>query len=119
MDQALHDCFGNHPHVGEIRGRGLFRALELVADRSTKEPFDPALGLNAQIKNAAFERGLICYPSGGTADGLRGDHVLLAPPFIVNDKDIREIVGRLDDAIADVFSNLDAMPIAQAAGASQ
>ena len=119
LDRALHDCFGNHPYVGEIRGRGLFRALELVADRSTKEPFDPDLGLNVQIKNGAFERGLICYPSSGTADGLRGDHVLLAPPFIVNDKDIREIVGRLDDAIADVFSNLDAMPIAQAAGASQ
>ena len=118
LDQALRDAFGNHPHVGEIRGRGLFRALELVADRTTKEPFDPALRLNAQIKSAAFARGLICYPSGGTADGQRGDHVLLAPPFIVDEDDVREIVSRLEMAISDVFEGMDAQPVARAAGAS-
>ena len=118
LDQALRDAFGNHPHVGEIRGRGLFRALELVADRTTKEPFDPALRLNAQIKSAAFARGLICYPSGGTADGQRGDHVLLAPPFIVDEDDVREIVSRLEVAFSDVFEGMDAQPVARAAGAS-
>lgn len=118
LDRALHDNFGNHPHVGEIRGRGLFRAMELVADRSSKETFDPAVGLNAQIKSAAFQRGLICYPSGGTADGHRGDHVLLAPPFIVDEDDVHEIVGRLDEAFADVFADRNAEPIAKVAGAS-
>ena len=119
LDQALREAFGSHPHVGEIRGRGLFRALELVADRTTKEPFDPALRLNAQIKNAAFARGLICYPSGGTADGQRGDHVLLAPPFIVDEDDVREIVSRLEVAFSDVFEGMDAQPVARAAGASR
>ncbi len=119
LDEALHDAFGDHPHVGEIRGRGLFRALELVADRTTKEPFDPALRFHARIKNAAFARGLICYPSGGTADGRRGDHVLLAPPFIVDEDDVQEIVDRLEVAFGDAFEGMDARPVARAEGASR
>ena len=85
LSNALHERFGNHAHIGDIRGRGLFQGFELVADRTTKEPFDPALQLHARIKAAAMEGGLICYPGGGTADGVRGDHVLLAPPFIVDE----------------------------------
>ncbi len=96
---ALHDRFAAHPHVGEIRGRGLFRGIELVADRASKAPFDPALKLHARIKAEAMARGLICYPAGGTADGTRGDHVLLAPPFIVTRDDIALIVDRLADAV--------------------
>ena len=99
LNEALLERFGNHRHVGDIRGRGLFRGIELVADRSTKEPFDPALKLYARIKAEAMERGLICYPGGGTIDGRRGDHILLAPPFIVEKTHIDKIVDRLGGAI--------------------
>ena len=83
LRRRLGERFGNHPHVGDIRGRGLFQAVELVEDRSTKAPFDPAKKLHAKVKKAAMARGLMVYPMGGTIDGARGDHVLLAPPFIV------------------------------------
>lgn len=99
LDRTLTERFGNHRHVGDIRGRGLFRGIELVADRATKEPFDPALKLNARIKAEAMQRGLICYPMGGTIDGESGDHVLLAPPFIVRPEHVDMIVGRLAEAI--------------------
>ncbi len=99
LESRLFDRLGNHPHVGDIRGRGLFRGIELVADRATKEPFDPALKLHAGIKKQAMDRGLICYPGGGTADGVRGDHVLLAPPFIIEEAQIRTLVDILGDAI--------------------
>ncbi|HMM51057.1 MAG TPA: aspartate aminotransferase family protein [Burkholderiaceae bacterium] len=91
--------FGAHPHVGDIRGRGLFRAIELVADRATKEPFDPSLKLHARIRQEAMVRGLLVYPMGGTIDGRRGDHVLLAPPFIVSPQEIGQIVERLAEAV--------------------
>lgn len=99
LRHRLGERFGDHPHVGDSRGRGLFRGLELVQDRGTKEPFDPALKLNARIKREAMARGLMVYPMGGTIDGARGDHVLLAPPFIVRPEEIDTIVGRLGDAI--------------------
>ncbi|KAJ54072.1 hypothetical protein ACMU_04030 [Actibacterium mucosum KCTC 23349] len=97
---ALLDRFGQHPNVGDIRGRGLFLGLELVANRDTKVPFEPSLKLSARIKRAAFEAGLICYPMGGTIDGQRGDHVLLAPPFILTQDQIAELVDKLDTAMA-------------------
>jgi adenosylmethionine-8-amino-7-oxononanoate aminotransferase len=96
---ALEERFGNHRHVGDIRGRGLLMALELVQDRATRAAFDPALTLHARVKAAAMERGLICYPSGGTIDGVRGDHVLLAPPYIVDKQAIVAIVERLGEAV--------------------
>ncbi len=99
LSQRLAARFGNHPNIGDIRGRGLFMALELVADRATKEPFDPGWRLYARVKAEAMARGLMVYPMGGTIDGRRGDHVLLAPPFIVTDNDLDEIVGRLAGAI--------------------
>ena len=106
LEQRLVERFGNHHHVGDIRGRGLFRAIEIVADRTSKAPFDPALKLHARIKRAAFERGLACYPAGGTIDGRNGDHVLLAPPYIASAQDIDMIVDRLgaavDATIADI-----------------
>ena len=82
-----------------MRGRGLFQGLELVADRGTKEPFDPQRKLHARIKREAMARGLMVYPMGGTMDGTRGDHVLLAPPFIIDSGAIDAIVERLGDAI--------------------
>ena len=99
LGRALTGRFGQHPNVGDIRGRGLFMGIELVADRETRETFAPAAALHARIKREAMQRGLICYPNGGTADGARGDHVLLAPPFIVDETDIDEIVHRLGEAI--------------------
>ena len=99
LDAALHERFGNHAHIGDIRGRGLFRGLELVAERSTKEPFDPALQLHAGIKREAMQLGLMCYPMGGTIDGVRGTHILLAPPFIIDESHIEEMVSKLGDAV--------------------
>ncbi len=99
LDRTLTERLGNHRHVGDIRGRGLFRGVELVADRATKAPFDPARRLHARIKAEAMQRGLICYPMGGTVDGKKGDHVLLAPPFIVEPEHVEMIVDRLAAAI--------------------
>jgi adenosylmethionine-8-amino-7-oxononanoate aminotransferase len=99
LERRLTERFGNHRHVGDIRGRGLFQAVELVADRATRTPFDPALKLNQRIKAIAFEGGLGCYPGGGTMDGRSGDHVLLAPPYIATSSDIDMIVDRLGQAV--------------------
>lgn len=99
LQDRLAEAFGQHPNVGDIRGRGLFRGIELVADRNTKEPFDPAMGLAARVKRKAFDEGLICYPMSGTIDGRRGDHVLLAPPFIILENEIDELVRRLSIAV--------------------
>ena len=99
LRKQLHAAFGQHAHVGDIRGRGLFQAIELVEDRQTKAPFDPSRKLHARIKAHAMARGLMVYPMGGTIDGVRGDHVLLAPPFIVTASDVAEITGRLAEAV--------------------
>jgi adenosylmethionine-8-amino-7-oxononanoate aminotransferase len=99
LERRLTERFGNHRHVGDIRGRGLFQAIELVADRATRAPFDPALKLNQRIKAMAFEGGLGCYPAGGCMDGRSGDHVLLAPPYIATSDDIDMIVDRLGQAV--------------------
>jgi len=99
LSRRLQERFGNHPFVGDVRGRGLLQGVELVADRTTKEPFDPARKLNALVKKEAMKRGLMIYPMGGAADGVRGDHVLLAPPFILTDANVDAIVERLGEAI--------------------
>jgi adenosylmethionine-8-amino-7-oxononanoate aminotransferase len=104
LQALLQDSFGDHPHVGDIRGRGLFWGLELVADRGTKQWFDPARRLHVRIKSEAMAQGLMVYPMGGTVDGRCGDHVLLAPPFITSEAELVQIVERLrvgvDRAIA-------------------
>ena len=99
LHRALRQSFGEHAYVGDIRGRGLFQGVELVADAESKEPFDPALGINARVKREAMARGLMCYPMGGTVDGQRGDHVLLAPPYIVNEQAVRTIAAQLRVAV--------------------
>ena len=96
----LTERFGQHPHVGDIRGRGMFRGIELVSDRDSKTPFDPSKGVAGKIKKAAFEAGLICYPMSGTIDGKSGDHVLLAPPFIIEDDQLDELTDKLALAIS-------------------
>jgi adenosylmethionine-8-amino-7-oxononanoate aminotransferase len=99
LERRLTERFGNHRHVGDIRGRGLFQAIELVADRASRAPFDPALKLHQRVKAIAFEDCLGCYPAGGTMDGRSGDHVLLAPPYIATPDDIDMIVDRLGQAV--------------------
>ena len=99
LEGLLRDAFGTHPHIGDIRGRGLFWGIELVRDRATKKPFDPGLKLHARIRKEAMARGLMVYPMGGTVDGRYGDHVLLAPPFIVGDADLALMAERLQAAI--------------------
>jgi adenosylmethionine-8-amino-7-oxononanoate aminotransferase len=99
LEARLRGRFADHPHVGDIRGRGLFWGLELVANRATKTPFDPGQRVNAKIKQRAMEEGLLCYPMGGTIDGARGDHVLVAPPFIVTEGQLDELVDKLGRAV--------------------
>jgi adenosylmethionine-8-amino-7-oxononanoate aminotransferase len=95
----LREHYAQHPHIGDVRGRGLFVGVELVKDRVGKTPFDARLRLHAAIRREAFARGLMVYPMGGTVDGQIGDHVLLAPPFICTERDIAEIVNRFTDAV--------------------
>ena len=99
LEIALQERFGNYRHVGDIRGRGLFWALEFVTDRATKQVFDPALKLNERIKAEGIARGLATYPMGGTIDGKHGDHVIVAPPYIVTASDVDTIVERLGEAV--------------------
>ena len=100
LNAALQSRFGQHPHVGDIRGRGLFQALELVQDRDTKAPFPLARGLADRVRLTAQGLGLICYPSAGTADGENGDHIILSPPYTIESPQLVEMVDRLDQAIA-------------------
>ncbi|OEZ99003.1 aspartate aminotransferase family protein [Duganella sp. HH101] len=104
--RMLREAFGNHPHVGDIRGRGMLLALELVRDRDSKRPFDPACQLHAAVKEQAMARGLMVYPMGGTIDGRRGDHILLAPPFIATEAELAEITSRLADALARALASV-------------
>lgn len=99
LDQALRDLLGDHPNIGDIRGRGLFRGIELVANRETKAPLDPALAIHEVIKRQGMALGLMCYPGGGTIDGRSGNHILLAPPFIVTEDQVHEIATKLSQAI--------------------
>jgi adenosylmethionine-8-amino-7-oxononanoate aminotransferase len=99
LADALHRLLDPHPHVGDIRGRGLFMGIELVEDRASKRTFDPALKLHAKVKAEAMQRGLLCYPMGGTIDGVHGDHVMLAPPFIATRAELDQIVERIGAAI--------------------
>jgi len=99
LEHGLVERLGNHAHIGDIRGRGLFWAVELVQDRASKSVFDPALKVNERVKRAAYERGLACYPMGGTIDGRQGDHVILAPPYNVTAGELDMILDRFAAAI--------------------
>jgi adenosylmethionine-8-amino-7-oxononanoate aminotransferase len=99
LEAMLQDRFGNHPHVGDIRGRGYFWSLEFVQDRASKAVFDPALKLNVRVGREALDRGLVCYPMGGTIDGVRGDHVSLAPPYNASDEELAMAVDLLGDTV--------------------
>jgi len=104
LQALLKQAFADHPHVGDIRGRGLFWGIELVAERTSKQWFDPARKLHTQLKRAAMAEGLMVYPMGGTLDGRCGDHVLLAPPFIASEDDLAQIVHKLRRALDTVIT---------------
>ncbi len=104
LNDALHNAFGQHPHVGDIRGRGMFRGLEFVADRHSKTPFSPDKQVAKRLKAATFQNGLICYPMSGTIDGQNGDHVLLAPPFISSEAEIDALVSILSTSLEEVLA---------------
>jgi adenosylmethionine-8-amino-7-oxononanoate aminotransferase len=99
LKAKLRAALGEHPHVGDIRGQGLMLGLEFVADRATKAPFPAKAGLARRLGDAAFERGLIIYPSQGTADGVSGDHTMIAPPFIITDEQMDDLVAILVEAL--------------------
>ncbi|MBE0622302.1 MAG: aspartate aminotransferase family protein [Burkholderiales bacterium] len=103
LEARLRARFGEHAHVGDIRGRGLFWALELVQDRASKQPFDPKRRINGRLKLRALENGLMCYPMGGALDGVAGDHVLLAPPYIISEAQLDEVVDKLSRSIDEVI----------------
>lgn len=105
---SLREHYGAHPHVGDVRGRGLFVGVELVRDRDSKATFDPSLKLHAAVKREAMQRGLMVYPMGGTIDGVHGDHILVAPPFICTAQQIDTIVERLSGAIGAALASAGA-----------
>lgn len=105
---SLREHYAAHPHVGDVRGRGLFVGVELVRDRDSKAPFDPKLKLHAAVKREAMQRGLMVYPMGGTIDGVHGDHILVAPPFICTAQQIDTIVERLSGAIGAALASAGA-----------
>jgi adenosylmethionine-8-amino-7-oxononanoate aminotransferase len=105
---SLREHYAAHPHVGDVRGRGLFVGVELVRDRDSKAPFDPKLKLHAAVKREAMQRGLMVYPMGGTIDGVHGDHILVAPPFICTAQQIDTIVERLSGAIGEALASAGA-----------
>ena len=108
LEQQLRARFAQNPHVGDIRGRGLFQGIEFVADRDSKTPFDPKLGVAGKLKKAAFANGLICYPMPGTRDGRHGDHVLLAPPFIASEAELDGALDALQAAVEQVLGDVAA-----------
>ena len=106
LHNALREVLGELPHVGDTRGRGLFAGVELVRDKASKTPFDPALKLHAAIKANCMSRGLMVYPMGGTIDGQYGDHILIAPPFIVTPDQLDFVVDTLNTVIREETSRL-------------
>jgi hypothetical protein len=106
LQQQLKERFLHLPYVGDVRGKGLFQAIELVVDKETKSPFDTGLKLHAKIKAAAMENGLMCYPMGGTVDGKQGDHIMFAPPFVINQAQVDDMLERFDKAFSSVMKAL-------------
>jgi adenosylmethionine-8-amino-7-oxononanoate aminotransferase len=107
LGRALHDAFDDHPHVGDVRGRGLMWALEFVADRATRQPFPPSAHLAERVFERAFAAGLIVYPMSGGVDGVAGDHVMVAPPLVVDEGQVDEIVSYLGPAIDAAVAGFD------------
>ncbi|MCC2597018.1 aspartate aminotransferase family protein [Pusillimonas sp. MFBS29] len=106
LRDSLSEQLSDHPHVGDVRGRGLFIGVELVADTNSKTPFDPALQMHARIKQSALQQGLMVYPGGGTIDGIRGDHVVFAPAYNISSADILEVTRLFSKALDAALTTL-------------
>lgn len=106
LERRLQETIGHHPHVGDIRGRGLFWGVEFVQDRSTKRPFPAAANVAAQLNDLGLteDYSIVVYPGSGTADGIAGDHIIIAPPYDVTADDIEHIVKTVSRLIEDFFS---------------
>src|SRR5207248_5553835 len=102
----LRDALGERPYIGDIRGRGYFIGIELVAERASKEPFAPVLQLFARVRDQSFANGLICYPTGGNVDGVKGDQIILAPPYNASRAELEEIVDKLQRSLSEVMAAL-------------
>ena len=102
LHSRLREALSEHPHVGDVRGRGLFLGIELVIDRASKAPPKADLGLPLKLRNRAMDNGLICYPAGGTADGVDGVHIMLAPPFIYTEANADELVDKIGRTLTDI-----------------
>ncbi len=105
--KMLENTFADHPHIGDIRGRGLFWGLEIVKDKKTKEPFPAELNLAGKIKADILENGMLSYPSQGCVDGIRGDHILLAPPYTVTDEELDIIIEKTLNSLNNQLSKMD------------
>jgi adenosylmethionine-8-amino-7-oxononanoate aminotransferase len=93
----------SHPNVGDIRGMGLLIGIEFVRDKTSREPFPALQNVAERIRQAALEENVLTYPTQGCVDGLRGDHILLAPPFILNAEESALIASAIKSALAKVF----------------
>lgn len=103
---GLNRMMGHHPSLGDVRGKGLLTGFELVRNRDTKEPFDPAKHASVVLERAALKRGLVTYPCTGSVEGVAGDMVLMAPPLVINESEIEEILKILDDSLTEVEAAL-------------
>jgi adenosylmethionine-8-amino-7-oxononanoate aminotransferase len=103
LRSALHSALESHKHVGDIRGLGLLQGIEFVKDKTTREPFPREDNIAEKIRQAALEHNVLTYPTQGCVDGYRGDHVLLAPPFIITDEESRQVAAALAAALAKVL----------------
>jgi len=106
LGRRLNEALGELPCVGDVRGLGMMWGVEFVADRKTKVPFPPELHFGQHVCNLTFERGVIFYPGSGSVDGVRGDHLMVAPPFVITEGEIDEVVSMLRRAVLDVHEEI-------------
>jgi adenosylmethionine-8-amino-7-oxononanoate aminotransferase len=104
---GLRDALADHEHVGDIRGRGLFIGVEFVADRNSKKPFDAVKKIHKLVQKTAMQNGVLCYGMGGTIDGRRGDHILIAPPYNINDAEQAELIEKISTAVSATLASVD------------
>ncbi len=102
LKRRLEEELGGHPHVGVIRGRGLLLGVEFVADRATRAPFEPEADVRGRFARACLAEGVYVYQGGGNVDGRRGDHALLAPPFVIDEDEVETLVAGMAAGLARV-----------------
>ncbi len=107
LEGELRRALEGEKYVGDVRGRGLFWGIEFVRDRGTKGTFGPEVEFGYRVQRKAFEMGVAIYPGLATVDGVRGDHVLIAPPYIVTEDEVKEIVRVVKEAYGFVERDVD------------